>query len=63
MILAGVTSEMHIMVEETFGPAISIVPVPYLDTVLLRAAQSVNGLDATSYTMDARKVRRYIDRI
>ncbi len=62
-ILTGLTDEMPVLVEETFGPVIPIIPVPDFETALLKANQSIYGLGATLFTTDSRKVKQYIDRI
>ncbi|HEY0228349.1 MAG TPA: aldehyde dehydrogenase family protein [Mycobacterium sp.] len=56
-VLAGVTSGMLIMTEETFGPVAPVQVVSSFDDALRLAAESSYGLAATIYTEDPRKAQ------
>jgi acyl-CoA reductase-like NAD-dependent aldehyde dehydrogenase len=62
-VLTGVTDEMTLMQEETFGPVCPVMPVDSLEEALGRANRSTYGLGATLFTNDPRKVRRYYEDI
>ncbi|MCA1692488.1 MAG: aldehyde dehydrogenase family protein [Actinobacteria bacterium] len=49
-VLAGVPLEADILWEETFGPVLTVVPVPDLDTALELANRSRYGLDSAVFT-------------
>ena len=52
MVLTGVTSDMRIAWEETFGPVVSIMKVQSFDEALSLTNQSEYGLDASVFTTD-----------
>jgi betaine-aldehyde dehydrogenase len=62
-VLTGLSEEMDVMKEETFGPVLPVVPVANFDEALRRSNESQYGLGATLFTNDARKVRRYMEEI
>lgn len=62
-VLSGVTEDMTVMQEETFGPVLPVVAVDDFDEALSRSNQSQYGLGATLFTNDARKVKRYMEQI
>jgi acyl-CoA reductase-like NAD-dependent aldehyde dehydrogenase len=62
-VITGVTEEMDIMKEETFGPVLPVVAVEDFEQALQRSNQSQYGLGATLFTNDARKVKRYMEEI
>ena len=51
-ILEGVTAEMDVYAEETFGPVTSIYPIDSIDEAIERANDSEYGLSAAIYTSD-----------
>jgi acyl-CoA reductase-like NAD-dependent aldehyde dehydrogenase len=57
-VLTGVTDDMRIMQEETFGPALPIVPVEDEAEAIRRANASPYGLSASVWTADLAKGRR-----
>ena len=57
-VLAGVPLEADIAWEETFGPVLSILPVPDLDAALEVANRSRYGLDSAVFTSDLDKAWR-----
>jgi acyl-CoA reductase-like NAD-dependent aldehyde dehydrogenase len=57
-VLTGVTDDMQIMQEETFGPALPIVPVADETEAIRRANASPYGLSASVWTKDVAKGRR-----
>jgi acyl-CoA reductase-like NAD-dependent aldehyde dehydrogenase len=57
-VLTGVTDDMQIMQEETFGPALPIVPVADETEAIRRANASPYGLSASVWTADVAKGRR-----
>lgn len=58
-ILTGVTDEMDVCREETFGPVTSIYPVDSVEDALEKANDSVYGLSAAIYTSDITKAMRF----
>jgi betaine-aldehyde dehydrogenase len=62
-LLTGVSEDMAVMREETFGPVLPLVPVHDFDEAMRRSNQSQYGLGATLFTSDARKVKRYMEEI
>jgi len=57
-ILTGVDHSMRIMTEETFGPAVGIMPVTGDEEALRLMNDSVFGLTASIWTRDADAARR-----
>jgi len=57
-VLAGVTHEMRIMREETFGPVLPIMSVPSLDEAIRLANDSEYGLTASGWTRSRETAER-----
>lgn len=57
-VLAGVPLEADIAWEETFGPVVSVIPVPDLDAALDVANRSRYGLDSAVFTSNLDKAWR-----
>ena len=62
-ILSGVTPEMDIYAEETFGPVTSIFPVDSLDEALEKANESIYGLTAAIYTSNLDNAMKFADKV
>ncbi|MCR8932226.1 MULTISPECIES: NAD-dependent succinate-semialdehyde dehydrogenase [unclassified Pseudomonas] len=62
-VLADVTDEMDIVLEETFGPVAAILPFDTEEEVLRRANNTEFGLAAYVYTNDLRRSLRMSDRL
>ncbi len=62
-VLTGVSEDMRVMREETFGPVLPVIAVDDFDEALRRSNQSQYGLGATLFTNDARKVKQYMEQI
>ncbi len=62
-VLSGVTEEMQVCREETFGPVVSVYPVKDEDEAVERANDSPYGLNASVWTRDAAHGRRVAARI
>ena len=62
-ILTGVTAEMTVFAEETFGPVVSVYPISSLDEAIKRSNDSVFGLSAAIYTQDINDAMRYVDEV
>ena len=61
--LAGADHSMAIMTEETFGPALPIMPFTDPDEAFALAADTPYGLGASIYTNDPRLVKRAYERL
>lgn len=59
-ILTGVTPEMTVFAEETFGPVVSVYPISSLDEAIKESNQSRFGLSAAIYTQDISDAMRYV---
>jgi succinate-semialdehyde dehydrogenase/glutarate-semialdehyde dehydrogenase/aspartate-semialdehyde dehydrogenase len=62
-VLADVTDEMDIALEETFGPVAALLPFDTEEEVLRRANSTEYGLAAYVYTNDLRRAARVSDRL
>jgi len=62
-VLTGVTEDMPVMKDETFGPVLPIEPVKDFAEALDRSNRSRYGLGATLFSSDPRKVKRYMEEI
>ena len=62
-ILTGVTSEMTVYAEETFGPVVSVYPIKSLDEAIERSNDSAFGLSAAIFTQDINDAMRYVDEV
>lgn len=58
-VLEGVTPEMDVYAEETFGPVTSIYPVDSVDEAIERANESEYGLSAAIYTANLDAAMRF----
>lgn len=58
-ILSGVTSDMDVFAEETFGPVTSVYPVDSLDEALEKSNNSEFGLSAAIYTSNIGNAMKY----
>lgn len=59
-ILTGVTPDMTVFAEETFGPVVSVYPIQSLDDAIERSNDSNFGLSAAIYTQDIDDAMRYV---
>lgn len=62
-ILTGVTPEMTVYAEETFGPVVSIYPISSLDEAIERSNDSNFGLSAAIYTQDINDAMRFVTEV
>lgn len=62
-VLVDVDHSMRIMREETFGPTIPVMGYATFDEAIALANDTDYGLGACLYTHDARKVRRFYERV
>jgi betaine-aldehyde dehydrogenase len=62
-VVTGLTEEMAVMREETFGPVLPVAPVSGFEEALERSNKSHYGLGATLFTNDARIVKQYMEEI
>jgi succinate-semialdehyde dehydrogenase/glutarate-semialdehyde dehydrogenase len=62
-VLTGVTEDMDVHAEETFGPVVAIYPVESLDDAVDRANDTEYGLNASIFIDDVRRGRRLAERI
>jgi succinate-semialdehyde dehydrogenase/glutarate-semialdehyde dehydrogenase len=62
-VMTGVTHDMALMREETFGPVLPIVRVRDVDEAVARANDTSYGLGANVWTRDARLAREIAERI
>lgn len=58
-VLADCTHEMQVMVEETFGPVLGLMPWRTFDDALRLANDSAFGLAGSIFTFDARRVQQF----
>lgn len=61
-VLRGVTSEMTVFAEETFGPVTSLYPFDTMEEVLELANDTEYGLSASIFTQDIDKALRFAER-
>ncbi|MEM8984453.1 MAG: aldehyde dehydrogenase family protein [Pseudomonadota bacterium] len=62
-VLTGVTPDMDVYAEETFGPVVSIYPIKSLDEAIERSNDSMFGLAASIYTQNISDAMRYMDEV
>jgi succinate-semialdehyde dehydrogenase/glutarate-semialdehyde dehydrogenase len=62
-VLTGVTAEMQVFADETFGPVVSIYPVSDDSAAVASANDSAYGLNASVWTADADRGRRVAERL
>ena len=62
-VLAGVTEDMTLCREETFGPVVAVAPVPDEAEAVRRANDSAYGLNASVWSRDIRRARDVAARI
>lgn len=62
-VVAGVSHEMKLMREETFGPVLPIMPVSNDEEAVRLANETVYGLDASVWSRDRRRARRIASRL
>lgn len=62
-VITELSEDMDVLVEETFGPVLPVVPVANFQEALERSNSSFYGLGATLFTNDARKVKQYMEEI
>jgi len=62
-ILAGVTEDMDVFAEETFGPVVAVYPVSGEDEAVRLANATAYGLNASVWSRDARRGVRIAKRI
>ncbi len=62
-LLVGVTHEMEVMREETFGPVVGIMPVASDEEAILKMNDSRYGLTASIWTRDLERAVRIGDRV
>jgi acyl-CoA reductase-like NAD-dependent aldehyde dehydrogenase len=62
-ILTGVTEDMTVCREETFGPVTSVYPVADLDEAITRANDTEYGLSSAIFTRDINKALRFMREI
>lgn len=59
-ILTGVTPEMTVYAEETFGPVVSVYPIKTLEEAIERSNDSQFGLSAAIYTKNLDAAMQYV---
>jgi succinate-semialdehyde dehydrogenase/glutarate-semialdehyde dehydrogenase len=62
-VLSGVTPDMELHSEETFGPVVSVASVNSEEEAIARANASVYGLNASVWTSDRRRGRRVAEQL
>ncbi|MEM9171204.1 MAG: aldehyde dehydrogenase family protein [Pseudomonadota bacterium] len=62
-VLTGVTPEMAVYAQETFGPVVSVYPFKTLDEAIERSNDSEFGLSASIYTQDINTAMRYVEEV
>lgn len=62
-ILEGVTPEMDVYAEETFGPVTSIYPIDSVDEAIEKSNESEYGLSAAIYTSDLDAAMRFANEV
>lgn len=62
-VLTGVTQDMEVYAEETFGPVTSIYPVDSVEDAIAKSNESVYGLSAAIYTSDIDAAMKFADEV
>jgi lactaldehyde dehydrogenase len=62
-VMSGVTPEMPVAAEETFGPLVPVVSVPDFDSAIEEANNTNYGLEAGIFTQDIDRAKRAADEI
>ncbi|MBO9522872.1 MAG: aldehyde dehydrogenase family protein [Nocardioidaceae bacterium] len=62
-VLTGVTSQMRVFAEETFGPVVSVYPVVDDEDAITRANDTEYGLSASVWSRDLARAGELADRI
>ncbi len=62
-VMTGVTHDMAIMREETFGPVAPVMTFRDFDHAIALADDTVFGLGAVCYTKDAYKAKRFFEEV
>lgn len=59
-ILTGVTADMTVCAEETFGPVVSVYPIDSIDEAITKSNDSNFGLSASIFTQNINDAMRYV---
>ena len=59
-VLTGVTPDMTVFAEETFGPVVSVYPIAGLEDAIAASNDSNFGLSAAIYTQDISAAMQYV---
>jgi lactaldehyde dehydrogenase len=62
-VMSGVTPEMAVAKEETFGPLVPVIPVSDFDEAIAEANNTNYGLEAGLFTQDIDRAKRAADEI
>jgi succinate-semialdehyde dehydrogenase/glutarate-semialdehyde dehydrogenase len=59
-VLLGVTPQMPVFTEETFGPMLAVTPFDSEEAAVLLSNQSMYGLGASVFTKDSSRIQRMV---